>query len=91
MVNALEAARLFLLTVFSVKAGELATGKQLLPSNPFDIVQWSAVLTNYDPTTVAIIAGVLVYLLMLLIVIKKKRNVYEKVVYIPPPQYPPRK
>lgn len=91
MVALVEAARLFLLAVFSIKAGESATGKQLLPQNPLDVLQWQAVLTNYDLTTIAIVVGVFVFLLLILIAVKKKRREYERIIYVPvTSQQPPK-
>lgn len=92
MVTMVDAARLLLLTVFAIKAGEAASGKQLLPQNPLDPVQWQAVLTNYDWEVIAIIGGVLLFFLMLLIVIRRKRRrSYERIVYVPMPMQPPQK
>lgn len=82
-----EFARLLLITVFSIKAGEAATGKQLLPQNPFDILQWKAILSNYDVVAIAVVAGVFAFMLLLLIILKKKRQNYERVIYIAPPHH----
>jgi len=80
-----DAARLLLIAVFSLKAAEATTGTQLLPQNPFDLASWSLVLQNY--TLTAVIAAMIVFFvfLWLIIIIKKRRESYQKVVYVEVP------
>ena len=83
-----EAARLLLLAVASLKLTEATTGIRMLPQNPLDLAEWTAIFSNVDQTTLLIAGGVFLALLLLVIIIKKKRQRYQQVVYVPVP-YPP--
>jgi len=87
-----EAARLLLLAVASLKLTEATTGTKMLPQNPLDLAEWAAIFNSIDQTTLLIAGGVFLTLLLLVIIIKKKRQRYQQVVYVPVPysqQFPP--
>ena len=83
-----EAARLLLLAVASLKVTEATTGTRMLPQHPLDLGEWAAIFESIDQTTLLIAGGVFFILLLLVIIIKKKRQRYQQVVYVPMP-YPP--
>jgi len=85
-----DISRLLLFGTISLKAGEYATHKQLIPQNPLSITQWLSVISTYDINTILIVSSVFLLFLILLVALKKhrRREVYEKIVYVPMPELP---